>query len=641
MKYLVNIDNGGTLTDVCVVSGQEVHYTKTLTTPVDLSECFFKGIAKASEEIYGNDGKNEFVKLLHNTDLIRYSSTQGTNALVERKGPKLGFITDNPEIEDKLTDAPHKKELYESLIGDRVMLLHDIKHNKEIGEHLVSAVNALTNKGAERLIIAIKNKEDEKELKHIFLLKFPRHLLGSVPVLFSWEFVHDSSNERRIWSAILNSFLHPTMERFLYSAEHRLRAHKIKNPLLIYRNDGASSRVAKSVALKTYSSGPRGGIEGTKALAKAYGFEHVLMVDVGGTTSDVGEINEHKIVTNRRGDVEGIQVSFELSDVKSYGIGGGSIFRVNERGEITVGPDSVGSAPGPACFGFGGKEATLTDVNVALGIIDPDTYLNGQQKLDKDRAVQVITENIANKLGLKLEDTLLKMEEVYAERLAECLKDKVQKDTVLAAFGGGGPMSACAAARKAGIKTVIVPKLAAVFSAYGISFSDVAQSFERDITGLNKAQIEEIKKEVHDHAKRYMYQEGYSIDDCKTNWDVIVENADGSESHVTTLDDTTQLNKDQRRILAYRVRYELSHPILHATMPKHKKEVKVSGTREVIGEHGVHHDPIINLSEQETAASTHGPAIVEGPFFTARVPKGWSLLVTDNGDLILKDEETK
>ncbi|WP_104749880.1 hydantoinase/oxoprolinase family protein [Helicobacter cynogastricus] len=635
MKYLVNLDNGGTLTDICVVSGSEVTYTKTLTTPIDLSECFFKGITKASEEIYGKDG---FTKLLHTTELIRYSSTQGTNALVERKGPKLGLITDDPHLQTKLTKTLHQQDLFGSLVGARLSLLEHVQDPRKMEEELVGAVNTLTNKGAERLIVAIKDKEMEKAFKHAFLLQFPRHLLGSVPVLFSWEFTHDTSRVRRIWSALLNSFLHPTMERFLYSAEHRLKAHKVKNPLLIYRNDGASSRVAKSVALKTYSSGPRGGIEGTKALAKAYGFNHVLMVDVGGTTSDVGQVEAHKIKTARRGSVEGIQISFELSDVKSYGVGGGSILRVDNKGAITVGPDSVGAAPGPACFGFGGSEATMTDVNVALGIIDPETYLNGQQKLDKQRAIAAITEKIAKPLGVSLEKALFAMQDAYAECLAACLKGHVQKDTVLAAFGGGGPMSACLAARKAGIKRVIVPKLAAVFSAYGISFSDVAQTFERDITDLSKPEIQAIQEQMHEQAKRHMYQEGYNWSECKHEWKVIIENADGSEDHVTHLDDTAQIDKDQKRILAYHVRYELSHPSLRASLPKHTSTARVHSSREVLEEKGPHHNPVVVLLEQKTGAHTEGPAIVEGPFFTARVPEGWSLLVTDNGDLILDDK---
>ncbi len=198
-------------------------------------------------------------------------------------------------------------------------------------------------------------------------------------------------------------------------------------------------------------------------------------------------------------------------------------------------------------------------------------------------------------------------------------------------------MSACLAAKKAGIKRVIVPKLAAVFSAYGISFSDVAQTFERDITDLSKSEVEKIQEQMHEQAKRHMFQEGYDYNECKHEWKVVIENADGSECRVCDLKDTIQLDKDQKRILAYNVRYELSHSSLRASLPKHTTPAKVDHSREVLEEGGLRYNPVVVLAEQKTGAHMEGPAIVEGPFFTAKVPEGWSLFVTDNGDLILQD----
>ncbi|WP_230661337.1 hydantoinase/oxoprolinase family protein [Psychrobacter sp. I-STPA10] len=647
---LVNIDNGGTLTDICVVGKDEVYYTKTLTTPIDLSECFFEGISKAAKVIYGagneeKEGKSNFTKLLQNSSLIRYSSTQGTNALVERKGPKIGLITDEPDLIEKLNQTDAEKDMFQSLIGSRVSVLQVTDDEEEMDLNLVNAINELTTAGAERLIIAVSDQEKEKKYKHFFLLRFPRQLLGSVPVLFSWEFTTDPSRPRRIWSAIINTFLHPTLDNFLYSAENRLRAHKVKNPLLIYRNDGASSRVAKSVALKTYSSGPRGGLEGTRALAEAYGFNQVLMIDVGGTTSDIGAVDNLSILADRRGKVEGIETSFELSDVRSYGVGGSSILRAKD-GAITVGPESVGAAPGPACFGFGGKEATITDVNLLLGILDPSTYLNGELNLDADRSRQVVKANVADPLGISVEEALFEMQEAFATKMANSLEDWEYdgNETVLAAFGGGGPMSACQAARKAGIKRVIIPKLAAIFSAYGLSFSNVSQEFEEDITGFSDEEMQHSRKRLLKQAKRHMYQEGYSLkDDCDVHWSVIVENADGSEDTRLTLEEDANHTDDQRRILVLEASYALAHPTITATLPDSNSsvEAKASGSRKIlrktdqnIAEEDV---PVYVLDDQPANAAAQGPAIVEGPFFTARVTEGWSFVVSDAGDLILSD----
>ena len=636
---LVNIDNGGTLTDICVIGQDKMYYTKTLTTPIDLSECFFEGISKVAKIVYG---EGNFTKLLQNSSLIRYSSTQGTNALVERKGPKVGLITDEKDLIEKLQQSPAEQDMFNSLIGNRVALLQEVTDEEEMDLALVSAINNLTTAGAERLVIAIGNQEQEKKYKHFFLLRFPRHLLGSVPVLFSWEFTTDPSRKRRIWSAIINTFLHPTLEHFLYSAENRLRAHKVKNPLLIYRNDGASSSVAKSVAIKTYSSGPRGGLEGTRALAEAYGFNRVIMIDVGGTTSDIGAVNDLSIIADRRGKIEGIETSFELSDVRSYGVGGSSIIRVN-NGKITVGPDSVGAAPGPACFGFGGKEATITDVNLILGILNPNTYLNGELNLDVERSRQVIKTNVAEPLGVSIKDALFLMQDAFASKIAMCLKDRIENnsETVLAAFGGGGPMSACLAARKAGIKRVIIPKLAAIFSAYGLSFSNISQSFEADITDSNANQIKDTKDILLERAERYMYQEGYSLEeDCNVAWHIVIENADGSEHKRSTLEDAVDLTETQRKILVLKASYELQHPTLKATLPNSQDIVaaEVSGSRKILKEDGEEQGiPVYVLDSQGLGASAQGPAIVEGPFFTAYVIDGWDFIVTDIGDLILTD----
>ncbi|MGZ4575905.1 MAG: hydantoinase/oxoprolinase family protein, partial [Mycobacteriaceae bacterium] len=532
MERLINIDNGGTLTDIVVGSGTDFTFTKTLTTPVDLSQCLFDGITKASTQLYG---EADLPRLLHSTRHIRYSSTQGTNALVERKGPLIGLITDDPQLVGELRDSEESAPLFDDLVGDRVALVPKEGTDDELQRALVAEINRLTTAGAERLIVAAESLEREHLYKRAMLKNFPRHLLGSVPVLFSLEFATDTLRSRQIWSGILNSFLHPTVERFLYNAEDRLREHKVKNPLLIYRNDGASSRVAKSVALKTYSSGPRGGLEGTRALAEAYGLQNVLMIDVGGTTTDVGAVNNSTIATDRRGSVKGVPISYEMSNVHSTGVGGSSIIAV-EDGKITVGPESVGAAPGPACFGFGGTRATITDVNLLLGVLDPATYLNGEMSLDAARSRAVITKTIAEPLGISLDEALIRMEETYSEKMAGAFAHFVEdpETTTVAAFGGGGPMSACSAARIAGVRHVLVPRLAAVFSAFGISFSDIAQTYETNITGMDTEAVDAAKTVMESNATRDMFQEGHELSDCRLEWKLVTENADGSSSAETT-----------------------------------------------------------------------------------------------------------
>ncbi len=523
MNHLINIDNGGTLTDICVWDGESFSFTKTLTTPFDLSQCLFDGIEKASANMYGD---KDLVRLLHRTQHIRYSTTQGTNALVERKGPALGLVVEGEGIVEDLCSGPEARKLFDDVVGSRVARIDLDLAPEEFAFELVQMVNELTTDGAARIVVVGQSPESEQAMRSILLRKFPRHLLGSVPLLYSWELAPDRDRGRRTWSSILNSFLHPVMERFLYQAQHRLREHKVTNPLLVYRNDGASSRVSKAVALKTYSSGPRGGLEGTQALARSYGLRHVLMMDVGGTTTDVGVVADNAIATDRRGSVKGIPISFPMSDVQSAGVGGSSVIAV-EGDRIVVGPRSVGAAPGPACFGLGGKEATITDVNLLLGVLDPATYLDGQLRLDADRAGAVITETVADPLGIPLEEALVRMEAAYFEAIAGSFANLVRADTTLAAFGGAGPMSACGAARLAGVRRVLVPRLAAVFSAFGISFSDVGKTYEVALDEPSTEAAAQAFEEILARAERDMFQEGYDLGECATKALVVVESEDG------------------------------------------------------------------------------------------------------------------
>ncbi|AXT85651.1 hydantoinase [Aeromicrobium sp. A1-2] len=615
MERLINIDNGGTLTDIVVGSGADFSFTKTLTTPVDLSQCLFDGMTKASAEIFG---EADLPRLLHSTRHIRYSSTQGTNALVERKGPLVGLITDDAGLAETLRSSPESSSLFDDLIGARISVLPASDDEDEMIATLVAEINRLTTAGAERLVVAASSLEREHLYKRAMLKNFPRHLLGSVPILFSWEFASDTSRERQIWSGILNTFLHPTVERFLYSAEHRLRAHKVKNPLLIYRNDGASSRVAKSVALKTYSSGPRGGLEGTRALAEAYRLESVLMIDVGGTTTDVGTVDHFAIAADRRGSVRGVDISYEMSNVRSAGVGGSSIIAVRD-GEITVGPESVGAAPGPACFGFGGNQATITDVNLLLGVLDPETYLNGEMALDSDRARAVVATTIAEPLGISVEEALVRMEHTYSRALSASFGDLVSSaDTTVAAFGGGGPMNACAAASIAGVHQVLVPRLAAVFSAFGISFSDIAQTYETNVSGHSDEQVAQARRTLETKASRDMFQEGHDLADCDLEWDMLTE--------------------EGQQILSLRATFALPHPTILGGSPEAKSDAVSSGSRQVRSTATqVDQVAVYQLQDQVPGARASGPAIVEGPFFTARVPAGWALEVSAAGDLILTD----
>ncbi|MFZ2951208.1 MAG: hydantoinase/oxoprolinase N-terminal domain-containing protein, partial [Desulfuromonadaceae bacterium] len=201
MGLQINIDNGGTLTDICILNDGSVNKTKVLTTPYDLSKCFFEGLQKASGVIYGEPN---VARLLEEVDLIRYSTTQGTNAICERKGPRLGLIIHGATNDIMVSLAEHDPELYAALVGSRVAILDDDLMQRDDRDNLiVKAINELTAAGANRLVVSFGGKdfiESESAFKKVALRKYPRHLLGAVPILYGSDLSTDTHLSRRTWT---------------------------------------------------------------------------------------------------------------------------------------------------------------------------------------------------------------------------------------------------------------------------------------------------------------------------------------------------------------------------------------------------------------------------------------------------------
>jgi N-methylhydantoinase A len=636
--YLVNIDNGGTLTDICVVDGDRVLRTKTLTTPHDLSRCLLDGLTKASRALFGRD---DLVGLLSGTDHLRYSTTQGTNALVERKGPGLGLLLSGSLQHSALGGSAHGVGLLDALVGDRHLRVDTSLESEALQTTVIQAVNALAASGASRIVIAHGGADralHEIRVKNIVLRAFPQHLLGAVPVLYSHEVVVDDNDVRRTWTSLFNAFLHPAMERFLYSAEHRLRDCKAQNPLLIFRNDGHSSRVARTTALKTYGSGPRGGMEGARAVAAHYGFEHLLTMDIGGTTTDIGEVRGTAVRADRYGRVEGVEVSFPLCDVVSVGVGGSSVLRAVD-GAITVGPDSVGGAPGPACFGLGGTEATITDAFLVSGLLDPGSFFDGQMSLDLARAREAVGERIAKPMGKSIEAAALAMEQAWISKVAHHLRHyaRITPDTVLAAFGGAGPLAVCRIADEAGISSVLIPAMAAVFSAYGLGFSDIAHEYEAPIGARDRAGLEAIMSEVLGRARDGMYGEGFELEHCQVACALRVRSTSGDQFiplRENALPDALPSGADLAVTLT--IARALPQPPLRGRSAGILMPATCSGLRRVSGPEGVRELPIFRAEEQVSGAGATGPAVLEEAYFTSRIDDGWRFDVNDNNDIMLR-----
>ena len=380
-------------------------------------------------------------------------------------------------------------------------------------------------------------------------------------------------------------------------------------------------------------------MEGMKSFSKLYGFSDVVAIDIGGTTTDIGQYVNGTVAEQRRGHVEGISVSFPLCEVISAGVGGSSIFKVRE-GRIVIGPESVGAVPGPAAFGRGGKEATITDASLLSGILDPASYFGGDLALDADRAATAVQLNIAKPLGLGLDEALLQMEFAYEEKVAVELHrfTKISKETRLLAFGGAGPLNACGVAEKAGIDTVAVPKMAAVFSAYGIGECDISHHYAVTLHGCTNETLQEAFASLKTKASRDMYAEGFA----EGGYDIrarLVATVDGNEaSH--DLGDAPVLPDAFKRVDSVELELSVvkvlrSENQAKATFASAGKAV-ADGKRTLLTKRKGRLDvPVYKLANLKTGDCGIGPAIIEEDFFTCRVLDGWDFVISDAGDILL------
>lgn len=636
MGLLVNLDNGGTFTDICVSDGSRLVHTKTLTTPHDLTRCFTDGLRLASKALYGQE---DLAKFLRETDYLRYSTTSGSNAMLERKGTPVGLLVAAGSEADAYgaIDAVDA-DLWSAMVPGKPAGVNIGEDGRLNEPALVASVNDLIAGGVGRIVVALPSADTEHLVKSVLLERYPRHMLGAIPFMLSHELVKDEDNARRTITVIVNSYLHPEMEHFLYGAQSACSSNGLARPLLIFRNDGGSARIAKTAAIRTWGSGPRGGLEGAQAYARSYAAKVLVTMDVGGTTTDVAVLVNSKVGLRARGLVDSAPISFALPELRSLGFGGSSIIGVRTgAGQphdlITVGPESVGAAPGPASFGRGGTEATLTDALLLAGVLDSERYLGGTLSLDETRALNAIEKHVAHPLGIAAADAALAIlaafyKQVGAEISAVLSQSGVTpKDATLLAFGGGGPLIATGVAQSCGIRRVIVPELAAVFSALGMGFSDLAHLYSSPLSGTAEEAVS-IKMQLIERARRDMYGEGVDPDDCDYITAIRTVKDGLLVDVVVDGDDLLSIEGE----LSVRAVHRLPRFELAADYPLPATSPTVANSKRVAGQDTNTYDAD-NLVGGDRFS---GPALVAGDYLTCLIEADWNARVSNNSDLILE-----
>lgn len=522
MGYTIDIDTGGTFTDGIVVRDQEVRTVKVPTTPHDLTVCFGECI-RACADAFGIPVQS----LLAQTEIVRFCNTIGTNTIIQRDGAKIGLIvTAGHEslAPTRQGDAPAPlvaPDLVAAL--DAAMSSDGTSVREPDAAAVLAAAQALIDRGARAVVVALEHSErnpaHERRVRELVKREYPRDYLGSVPVFLASDISTRSGYAERVNTAAINAYIHAKLARLLYKAGEDLRQRDYRGVLFIGHNNGAAARVAKTRAINTYNSGPTAGLLGARAVGRLYGFDDVISTDMGGTSFDIGVVRRGRTSLALDPDVEGFRCNLPMMSIRALGAGGGSLASVVD-GRPKVGPRSAGAMPGPACFDRGGTQPTVTDANLVLGLLDADYFLGGQQKLDAKKARDAIATHVAGPLGLTVEDAALaikaEVDRTMGEGTAQAAAGLDRARLAIVAYGGAGPLHACAIARIADVDRTVLTPFSAVFSAFSSSLMDVGHLYYRRVDAplgerFDPAPLAAAERAMRAEAERDMRGEGLPL----------------------------------------------------------------------------------------------------------------------------------
>jgi N-methylhydantoinase A len=496
MSYIIGCDIGGTFTDVVAVDENGIiSARKALSTPPTFTEGIMKGLEATAESMGMTTGE-----VLRETVLLTLGATIATNTIINRSGVKTGLITTEGHQDvhhiargglSKWDGLPEKeiREAYRTRKIEPIIpksLVRGITERIDWKGSVVCALNveeakqavkSLVDEGVESIAVCLLwsfiNPVHENEVEKI-LETYPEIYAG-----ISHKLAPTLGEYARSNTIIMDCYIGPVVKRFLALLDEMLTNKGLKHPVLIMQAHGGSVYAGEVLPYATLGSGPVAGVIGSRYLSELMGCKNVITTDVGGTSFDISLIPEGSLIYAREPVVERFPVSFPMVDIISIGAGGGSIAWVEPvTGLLQVGPRSAGASPGPACYGLGGGEPTVTDADLILGYLNPDYFLGGKMKLYPDKALNAV-KRLADQLGWDVTETAAAIYDIVNAHMADLVRGASiergydPKDFVLLAYGGNGPLHAAEYAADLGVSEIVVPTVASTYSAFGLTTSDV------------------------------------------------------------------------------------------------------------------------------------------------------------------------
>jgi N-methylhydantoinase A len=504
----IGVDIGGTFTDVVARDAQgKLHFVKLPTTRRDESQAVLQSIALMTRD--WGIAPEAIARFAHGT-------TVATNAVLERKGARIGLITTagfkdvleigrqmrhqmysvilHPETPGFLAPGARRKEVRERIAADgRVLVALDEAEVR-------AAADALAADGVEAIAIAFlfsfANPVHERRAKEIVAAAHP-----ALAIATSHEVDPAFREYERTVVTAFDAYVKPVIDKYLGRLERGLAASRVASPLQVMQSRGGLmvAEVARQRPVRLFLSGPAAGVIGATEAGASAGIGDLITIDIGGTSSDIALIAKGKALLRQEGVIDGYPVRVPMVDVNSIGAGGGSIAWLDRAGGLRVGPHSAGSEPGPACYGRGGVEATVTDASIVLGYIDPSFFAGGTIKLDPELARRAVHDKVAKPLGLSLEQAALGIHRVINAQMAEGIRlvsirqGLDPRQFALLPLGGGGALHATALARDLHIERIVVPRFPGVLSAAGLLAApvehEVSAAFGKPLDGLAPGEL--------------------------------------------------------------------------------------------------------------------------------------------------------
>jgi len=696
----VDIDVGGTFTDLVLTFDDQRVIAKAPTTPYDLSVCFLNVLEDGADQL-----DREVEELLPDIEVVRYSTTVAMNRLIERRGPRLGLMTTEGH-EDAVLIGRGAQWCDGLRISERRNLAVQHKPEPLIARDLIAGIRErvdsagaiirpldeedvrrklrdLIDRGARSIAVSLlwsfANPAHEKRVREIIREEYKGYHVGYLPVVLSHEVVGKVGEYERTMTAILDAYLQRSIKLEMEATWDKLRELGYRGTFLLTHNTGGSAEMFKTTASRTYNGGPVSGLMGAYHYGRALGYNNVIAADVGGTSFDVGMVVDAGVRSYEfRPVIDRWMVGISMLQTTTMGAGGGSIASINTLlDRLEVGPRSAGAMPGPVCYDLGGTEPTVTDADVVLGYISPDSYFSGRMPLDADKARAAIEQHIAEPLGVTVDEAAAMIRNIVEENMASAIKREVHlrgyypEDFAVFAFGGGGPTHV--AGFRADVPLAVIFPQSPVFCALGSSVMDIMHVYEMsermvfmepvtEQLSTDYGRYNNAVQQLIEQARIDIAAEGLALDDVV--YQVEIDMLYGGQVHVkrvaspfVRIDDATQM---QAIYDAFETEFSaafsphvihkpggvyLDNIVLKASVPTAKPELPeyplvdadasaaVSGTREAYWPEFARREEttVYRFEAMQPGHRIEGPALVEAEFTTLVLPPGQCFHIDSRG----------